>query len=84
MIFRHGIFKNILLSGHSCARKMRHLLLAGYEDVPSFLNQWKLKVYTKIFSYTAAQLQQINLCLASHDIKLRIVAVTNVPCAMRF
>ena len=26
-----------------CARKMCHLLLAGYEDVPSFLNQWKLK-----------------------------------------
>ena len=22
---------------------MCHLLLAGYEDVPSFLNQWKLK-----------------------------------------
>jgi hypothetical protein len=30
-------------SGYSCARKMSHLLLAGYEDVPSFLNQWKLK-----------------------------------------
>ena len=31
-------------SGYSCARKMCHLLLAGYEDVPSFLNQLKLKV----------------------------------------
>ncbi len=30
-------------SGNSCARKMFHLLLAGYEDVPSFLNQSKLK-----------------------------------------
>ena len=30
-------------SGNSCARKMSHLLLAGYEDVPSFLNQSKLK-----------------------------------------
>ena len=30
-------------SGNSCARKMSHLLLAGYEDVPSFLNQLKLK-----------------------------------------
>ena len=29
-------------SGNSCARKMCHLLLAGYEDAPSFLNQWKL------------------------------------------
>ena len=31
-------------SENSCARKMCHLLLAGYEDVPSFLNQLKLKV----------------------------------------
>ena len=45
MIFWHGIFKNLLFSGHSCAKKMRHLLLEGYEDIPSFLNQWKLKVY---------------------------------------
>ena len=30
-------------SENSCARKMCHLLLAGYEDVPSFPNQWKLK-----------------------------------------
>ncbi len=30
-------------SGNSCARKMSYLLMAGYEDVPSFLNQWKLK-----------------------------------------
>ncbi len=30
-------------SGNSCARKMSYLLLAGYEDVPSFLNQSKLK-----------------------------------------
>ena len=26
----------------SCAKNMCHILLAGYEDVPSFLNQWKL------------------------------------------
>jgi hypothetical protein len=26
----------------SCARNMCHILLAGYEDMPSFLNQWKL------------------------------------------
>ena len=26
----------------SCARKMCHLLLADYEDVPPFPNQWKL------------------------------------------
>ena len=31
-----------LLSENSCARSMCHILLAGYEDVPSFLNQWKL------------------------------------------
>ena len=39
------IFKIIenTFSGNSCARKMSHLLLAGYEDVPSFLNQSKLK-----------------------------------------
>ena len=49
--------KNILFSGHSCVRKMCHLLLAGYEDAPSFLNQWQLKVYTEIFPYTTAQLR---------------------------
>ena len=36
-----GIIKSPF-SGNSCARKMCHLLLAGYEDAPSFLNQWKL------------------------------------------
>ena len=40
-IFR--IIENYTFSGNSCARKMSHLLLAGYEDVPSFLNQLKLK-----------------------------------------
>ena len=30
-------------SENSCAKKMCHLLLAGYADVPSFLNQWKVK-----------------------------------------
>ena len=57
MIFVYGMFKNVLFSGHSCARKMRHLLLAGYEDAPSFLNQWQLKLYTEIFPYIAAQLR---------------------------
>ncbi len=33
----------VLFSGNSCARKMLHLWLAGYEDVSSFLNQLKLK-----------------------------------------
>ena len=28
---------------------MCHLLLAGYEDVPSFLNQWKLKRSLTLF-----------------------------------
>ena len=32
----------VLLSENSCARNMCHILLADYEDVPSFLNQWKL------------------------------------------
>ena len=32
----------VLLSKNSCARNICHILLAGYEDVPSFLNQWKL------------------------------------------
>jgi hypothetical protein len=32
----------VLLSENSCARNMCHILLAGYEDMPSFLNQWKL------------------------------------------
>ena len=36
-----GIIKSSF-SGNSCARKMCHLLLAGYEDAPSFLNQLKL------------------------------------------
>ena len=36
-----GIIKSSF-SGNSCARKMCHFLLAGYEDAPSFLNQWKL------------------------------------------
>jgi hypothetical protein len=36
-----GIIKRPF-SGNSCARKMCHLLLAGYEDAPSFLNQSKL------------------------------------------
>ena len=31
-------------SGYTCTRKMRHFLLACYEDVPSFLNRSKLKV----------------------------------------
>jgi hypothetical protein len=31
-----GIIKSPF-SGNSCARKMCHLLLAGYEDAPSFL-----------------------------------------------
>jgi hypothetical protein len=51
---KHGAMQNIAFgfasagiikspfSGNSCARKMCHLLLAGYEDAPSFLNQWKL------------------------------------------
>ena len=37
---------------YSCARKMRHLLLPGSEDVSSFLNQQKLKVYCLIFKYS--------------------------------
>ena len=37
------IYLGTLFSGNSCARKMLHLLLAGYEDVSSFLNQLKLK-----------------------------------------
>ena len=49
MIFVYGIFSNILFSGYSCARKMRHLLLAGYEDVSSFLNQQKLKSVACIY-----------------------------------
>ena len=44
---KHTIFRIIenyyTFSGNSCARKMFHLLLAGYEDVTSFLNQSKLK-----------------------------------------
>ncbi len=37
------IYLGPLFSRNSCARKMLHLLLAGYEDVSSFLNQLKLK-----------------------------------------
>ena len=32
----------VLLSENSCARNMCHILLAGYKDVPSFLNQCRL------------------------------------------
>ena len=32
----------VLLSENSCARNICHILLTGYEDVPYFLNQWKL------------------------------------------
>ena len=37
------IYLGSLFSRNSRARKMLHLLLAGYEDVSSFLNQLKLK-----------------------------------------
>ena len=38
----------ILFDGYSCVRKMRHLLLADFEDVSSFLNQLKSTRYLKI------------------------------------
>ena len=45
-------FGNTLVSevfdGFSCVRKIRHLLLAYFEDVSSFLNQLKSKGYLKI------------------------------------
>ena len=40
----------ILFDGYSCVRKMRHLLLAYFEDVSSFLNQLKSKGYLKILN----------------------------------
>jgi hypothetical protein len=32
----------VLLIVKTLVPEMCHILLAGYEDVPSFLNQWKL------------------------------------------
>ena len=37
-ILMQALFQ-ILFDGYSCVRKMRHLLLADFEDVSSFLNQ---------------------------------------------
>ena len=36
-IIMRALFQ-ILFDGYSCVRKMRHLLLADFEDVSSFLN----------------------------------------------
>ena len=38
-------------SGYSCAGKMCHLLLAGYQDVPSFLNRYILILFLRHNSY---------------------------------
>ena len=46
-IIMQALFQ-ILFDGYSCVRKMRHLLLADFEDVSSFLNQLKSKRYLKI------------------------------------
>ncbi len=40
--YMHNQFRSTFC-GNSCARKMLHLWLAGYEYVSSFLNQLKLK-----------------------------------------
>ena len=47
------IAKVLQNSENSCARNMCHILLAGYEDVPSILNQWKLieRSYTTKMKY---------------------------------
>ena len=49
-IIMQALFQ-ILFDGYSCVRKMRHLLLADFEDVSSFLNQLKSKRYLKILHY---------------------------------
>ena len=43
-IFMTRVFYAHIFSQYrnSCASNMCHILLAGYENVPSFLNQWKL------------------------------------------
>ena len=46
-IIMQALFQ-ILFDGYSCVRKMRHLLLADFEDVSSFLNQLKSTRYLKI------------------------------------
>ena len=38
---------------------MGHILLAGYEDAPSFLNQWNL---LRIYAYIAKDLLSENSC----------------------
>ena len=86
MIFVHEMFKNILFSGHSCARKMHHLLLAGYEDAPSFLNQCMAtqSIHRNIPIYRSTIANRLYLCLASHDIKTADFSSHNVSRAMRF
>ena len=47
VVIMRALFQ-ILFDGYSCVRKMRHLLLADFEDVSSFLSQLKSKRYLKI------------------------------------
>jgi hypothetical protein len=67
-------------SGNSCARKMCHLFLAGYEDAPSFLNQWKLNrsLCYSLYTLNISMLHYKSRC-ARHKIQplllLRILLV---------
>jgi hypothetical protein len=50
--------EKIPCSGNSCARKMAHLLLAGYEYVPSFL---KLKLLHSAMQKSEIELMEFRL-----------------------
>ena len=59
---------------------MCHLLLAGYEDVPSFLNQWKLKRNLILFFEAILIRARRRSYSASYGIVFRILLVkTLVP-----
>ena len=58
----------ILFDGYSCVRKMRHLLLADFEDVSSFLNQLKSTRYLKIL-HCILRVTTISLFLFSKQIE---------------
>ena len=57
-------------SGYSCAKKMCHLLLACYEDVPSFLNRLKLNT-TLYCSYGITLIITFIILSASRNAKYR-------------
>ena len=77
------IAKAVLLSENSCARNMCHILLAGYEDVPSFLNQWKLIERAYMIKINMFCLYKIQLT-GENSLQCQCVHACNMNFTMNF